>query len=126
MRIILSITLLFLFFTQGYATSEEETSDAWKALNFFIWIAGIFVIWSLHQDKEVGYGFTFVTFIFWSLKILWTIAVVLAVYDLLLVNIMLILNFFLKIPTIYYFLSAIIVLLLMIFIRLNANKKRED
>ena len=31
-----------------------------------------------------------------------------------------------SIPVIYYFLSAIIVLLVMIFIRLNANKKRED
>ena len=35
-------------------------------------------------------------------------------------------NMLTDIPIIYYFLSAIIVLLVMIFIRLNANKKRED
>ena len=50
MKIILPIILLFLFFTQGYATSEEETSGLWKGLNFFIWAADIFVIWSLNES----------------------------------------------------------------------------
>ena len=132
------LILLFLFSTQGYSANEEESVNLFYfCLTFLVWVAGIGVIMEIHYRvhtlpklQKGIYKFTFIDLFFWVLRIVWTIGLILALKDLLLVytifTLKFILDFLNNIPTIYYFLSAIIVLLVMIFIRLNANKKRED
>ena len=84
------------------------------------------------QWKMMGYGFALVGIVFALILIvsilyaIYSIFTSAAVLSWLFYPFILFYNMLTDIPIIYYFLSAIIVLLVMIFIRLNANKKRED
>ena len=104
---------------------EEGNTEIgfWGAL--FLWIMGMGLIEKFEEffSRITNYN-EFVNHFSTFLKIVLPIVIIISASDFAFGIGLLILNFFLEIPVIYYFLSAIIVLLVMIFIRLNANKNR--
>ena len=123
------LILLFLFSTQVFANDgEAKESGFWTY--FMYWSLGIFFLIGMSESRFVKHFFPnrnqHYLLLLWLLGILWTVGMLVFTNGFIITLMFLMVDFFLKIPAIYYFLSAIIVLLVMIFIRLNANKKRED
>ena len=98
--------------------------------HFFAWWLGLGTLTGIYLALEQHLLSNRLIFIIkiiaYLLGIIWTFLYFIVVSDFFLQSMILIEDFLVKTPAIYYFLSAIIVLLVMIFIRLNANKKRED
>jgi hypothetical protein len=121
------LILLFLFSTQGFA-NDGEVKELGFLGHLVIWAIGIFLLIVLTEYFEDFFPNRegIIVIIGIVMGIVWTFSIIFSYSDFFTVFALHIIDFFFIIPAIYYFLSAIIVLLVMIFIRLNANKKRED
>ena len=117
--------LLFLFSTQVFA-NDGEAKELGFWTYFIYWSMGIAILIGINGSRFEKHFFpnNNLTPVLWLLGILWTVGMLVFTNGFIISLMFLMVDFFLKIPAIYYFLSAIIVLLVMIFIRLNANKNR--
>jgi len=125
LSIILStvLTICFLYGLFSLLPDEEGVYEVGFLGGLILWLLGLGLIDTIEEFfyRKSNYN-EFVNHFGLFLKIVFTIIIIISASDFMLGITLLILNFLINISTVYYFLSAIIVLLVMILIRLNANK----